>query len=427
MDSTQITDSQIVIRQRSSRATPKDRLALYKTLLNSKVNLLSWFDKDVDFTKIKDSVEKGSASASLAIFAVLKNKPGLKLFVKMSFGEAKDGLYYERLIYENVATPLIDRHITPCVVPMIAYIRVDNRYNKCDKKGRKTTKTKEVCDAIGRSNFQASTLVHGHALITEGTLGTTLSQWVKKFDDNDCATNDDMMQIMFQLIYTLQCFAEIKLLHNDLHSGNVFVEPNREYKELYFVVSSKKMVAMRPRYILKIYDFDRSTKLESDITGFTRPIENKWLYEKMSYVYGAKPTWDPRIDIIRVLGSIYSRLPSRWKSFVGEIMRPQMIDAMYESRKIAYVDTMCYIDPKKPRYSACVVKPRTTARYAMSPKQVLDSNLFSGIYTSPGHFSNLNPENVFYLPSVATFTRNKLLSGQFKRSGKYDSKSTSKP
>ena len=317
----------------------------------------------------------------------------------MSFGTTMDGLYYERLIYEKVATPLVGLQVTPCVVPFIAYIRVNNRYDKCDKIKKKSKDTQEICSAIGRSNFHPKNLSHGHALVTEGSTGNTLYDWVKESSTSMHITDSDIEEVMFQLIYTLQCFSEIGLLHNDLHSGNVFVDINDSYKELTFVVSSKKIRTMTPRYLLKIYDFDRSTKFVSDYPHFRENIINSFMYTHMDYAYGAEPVWDPRIDIIRIMGSIHRKLNPKWQEFVEKIVDVSKINEMYIARKISYVDTMCYRNKGAKSNNACIVKPRTTARYAILPKEAL--NLFDESYTTSEKLGPRDPSTVFSLPSAS--------------------------
>jgi hypothetical protein len=83
-----------------------------------------FFDRiQVEFAK--GGVDKDSASASIVIAAMLRQAKGNPhVFIKLSFGNRRDALFYERLIYCRVTQPLLRMHITPCVVPFLGYVQV---------------------------------------------------------------------------------------------------------------------------------------------------------------------------------------------------------------------------------------------------------------------------------------------------------------
>ena len=59
------------------------------------------------------------------------------------------------------------------------------------------------------------------------TLGTLLKQIRAKYDYANpvkaLEATQIILNVMFQIIYTLHCFVKIDFKHNDLHTGNVFI------------------------------------------------------------------------------------------------------------------------------------------------------------------------------------------------------------
>lgn len=160
----------------------------------------------------KGSDEKDSASASVIINAIVRNAPGKPhVFVKLSFGRKYDGLYYERLIYCLVTTPLVRRHITPCIVPFLGYVAVNGVFDRCQIQDSK------ICEAIIKSGFRGSLATHAHALITEMSDGVKLFSYdhITKVTSGWAAVEkpsrsmDDWTAVWFQIVYTLAAFGEI--------------------------------------------------------------------------------------------------------------------------------------------------------------------------------------------------------------------------
>jgi hypothetical protein len=89
----------------------------------------------------------------------------------------------------------------------------------------------------------------------EKSKGITLNEWFKN------PRHEDILSLVFIAVYTLNCFANIGLRHNDLHFGNIFVEDLRTYTDFYFKVEDGKIIKVKTRYIPKIYDFDRGSIL----------------------------------------------------------------------------------------------------------------------------------------------------------------------
>lgn len=74
------------------------------------------------------------------------------------------------------------------------------------------------------------------------------------------ATEKDLAELLFQIIYTLNLFELLKIHHNDIHTSNILVVKNNTGREfLYGVNVGKRMhyTYMKPNFIAKIFDYDR--------------------------------------------------------------------------------------------------------------------------------------------------------------------------
>ncbi|ARF10494.1 hypothetical protein Hokovirus_2_21 [Hokovirus HKV1] len=96
-------------------------------------------------------------------------------------------------------------------------------------------------------------IVGKHLLLTEMMNATSLSSILK----NGNITNDEFNKIIFQVFYTLLCFANIKFNHNDLHFGNIFIENISENHKMIYI-NNEQAYVLNTSYYVKIYDFDRS-------------------------------------------------------------------------------------------------------------------------------------------------------------------------
>jgi len=68
----------------------------------------------------------------------------------------------------------------------------------------------------------------------------------------------DISIIIFQVIYTLNIFNQLKLMHQDLHISNVLIQKSNVITDYYYVLMNK-IVHTKTNMMACIYDFDRAT------------------------------------------------------------------------------------------------------------------------------------------------------------------------
>jgi hypothetical protein len=142
-----------------------------------------------------------------------------------------------------------------------------------------------------------------YLLLNEAAVDNTYSiNYLDNIDFN--YKTKDFYNIMFQLIYTLKCFNAIKLSHSDLYFKNILVlqketkpsEKKITYK--YFKYGERDVDAIYLENIgieIRIFNFDRCKKYNSEIDGFTKGIKNDIYY-------------NPYTDISTIIGDIYPKI-----------------------------------------------------------------------------------------------------------------------
>jgi hypothetical protein len=91
-------------------------------------------------------------------------------------------------------------------------------------------------------------------------------------------TLSDMYTILFQVVYTLECFQRLRISHNDLHTGNVGIIELDAPEPLCYAVPSLEeggkvtYVQLQTTYVVKVFDMDRAIDADPrvlyDATGF---------------------------------------------------------------------------------------------------------------------------------------------------------------
>ena len=346
------------------------------------------FLDELDIQWAKGGADKASASASVVIDAILRAAGNPHVFIKLAFGTRKDALYYERLIYCKVTQKLLTLRYTPCIVPFIGYVQIHNNIaERCiiERSTAVPTSSGKLCVAIAAllksKGVRADDLSVGHALITEVNTGTTLGEWLQQ-----PRTVEDWEQVYFQLIYTLQCFAEIGLTHWDLHSGNAFVEMLPTPVASVWCLGNGVYKHMRSRWLLKIYDFDRSSKLAAPLApGLEEPVSNRAMEtERWMSIYGDRSIFDPHVDYARVTVSVMhhpEQIPLATRRLLHDSVAPLLTRAV--EKTLSHSGTLCY---KSSNFfnSDCLVDPARSATLCQSPRRLIDarSKLLGSLSTS---------------------------------------------
>ena len=127
-----------------------------------------------------------------------------------------------------------------------------------------------------------------------GFIMTKSAQGTGSFYDfltSKIATDDEMIQYIFQIFYTIHEFQLQGLNHNDLHLGNILMDQRwpSELQIALYVTSTGKVVVIKTNEVPRIFDYDRST-----MKNFPNKLED-WLIP-----YGQVNKFSPQRDFLKI-------------------------------------------------------------------------------------------------------------------------------
>ena len=167
-------------------------------------------------------------------------------------------------------------------------------------------------------------------LMTLNEMCDYLDRWATvKSDDFICSI---YYNIIFQIMYTIQCFIKVGIKHNDLHTGNIFIlmRPKNIIKS---TISSTKKFCRRYKYRdaagvtqsvlipnigldVRIFDFDRSVKHKNDFRYYPEGIKSAFISRLKSL--GSNDVVNPHSDTYKLLCHLFHNkdVPKNIKRFV---------------------------------------------------------------------------------------------------------------
>lgn len=238
---------------------------------------------DLRIYKVLSSEEKGSASSSVITFANLSVKclhEDLDVAVKLSFARKQardedDSLEAERDFYEHLVPSLLVH--TPHLMLYIGTFECKSfrRQLKLMKTPVARSLMKYMNDLKSDESLTSQfKLDHAYFLLTKKSGGKFLSEWIQR-DYKKMRSDERILfinSVLTQIAYTLEVFRVVGFMHNDLHTGNVFVEKLEKpfAYNLQIGVSADKFVKIVTPYFCRIYDFDHSSKSATVANKYVR-------------------------------------------------------------------------------------------------------------------------------------------------------------
>jgi hypothetical protein len=165
-----------------------------------------------------------------------------------------NSLDVEVAIYKNIITNLVNNHHTPCVMAYLGSgVCTDSSIFKLPRSINDAfeQETQNIRESDDWFDFD-----HISLLYLEKSNGIQLKDWI-----TPSRSEKDVLSIIFQIVYTLMCFSNIRLRHNDLHFGNIFIEELPAPISMYFARGGDRYVELKTKWLAKIYDFDRGSCL----------------------------------------------------------------------------------------------------------------------------------------------------------------------
>lgn len=299
-------------------------------------NIEEWIDKNgCDLNEYMNNIkvleDKGSSSDSVILFGDLsiKHKKTSVAFkiVFQPYSKFDNSLQVEQQIYTNVTENLINNFHTPHLTSCIGLVKLcdtDSLFDKLSKQQQENFEkaTKNIDWNVYNEN-KAS------ILILSKSSGKTLHYYM----DSDMLFTDDKFNIIFQILYTLKCFSQIGLTHNDLHLNNIFVDELDTPDERIYYISEDKWVKMKIKYDVKIFDFDRG--------AIYHPAVERNFPLDMDFCINVDQCniFNSRKDLSSVIGSLL-RLEKDVviRNYLKSVVTQKFLNSVYE-RKYIHLNT----------------------------------------------------------------------------------------
>jgi len=124
----------------------------------------------------------------------------------------------------------------------------------------------------------------------------TYASLIENMNGNDIVAK--VWEILFQIAVGCYAMSLSHMVHNDLHSSNVFAV-NTPPTSMCYVVDDRIYVLENQTYLMKIFDFDRAF---SEALGRNTLLDGKYCDD-----YSQCNTYIPNLDIIKIFCYVYRR------------------------------------------------------------------------------------------------------------------------
>jgi hypothetical protein len=172
----------------------------------------------------------------------------------------------EMQIHENIIRKLISNFNSPCLVDCLGS-------RLCIEKSKKSKEKRTT------------------VLLLEEIKYLTLSKYIFNKSSLDV---EEFLSLIFQIYYTLLCFNRVLLRHNDIHLDNILIEELPEKMSIYFEVPKIGIVKIKTKFLVKIYDYDRSSAINSKVE------RNSLLDFLVCELVGTCNKFNPKFDTFKI-------------------------------------------------------------------------------------------------------------------------------
>lgn len=249
----------------------------------------------IDF-EIRKKLSSNQDSASEAtVYLVKGNKDHKNYVIKNVEIDSKYNSYQKSCLFNEIEmykimNLLSSKNVTPHIITSYTnYLCNPNlipKKNKTKKKNKYNIQNKYYIFQINEAQRDDQDCI---------TLRDFMNKYVaeRNIDGHITYTDEILLNILFQILYTLYIFTKIKLNHNDLHLGNILIYIDRNLpietqttKYIYGDNPDDFIYLKNLGYSVRIFDFDRSFKNKlignetTDIDLFDKKTTDIDLFDK---------------------------------------------------------------------------------------------------------------------------------------------------
>ena len=261
------------------------------------------------FDKIKVISEPYASASDSVVILLVKGRQ--QFVMKITFVDKKEALEYnapdtEARFYSIMET-LVKKKITPhvfiltdCLWENVKRTDIEPHFREYLKKYN--THKSHVYPILTETGNKDSELITLSELLND--IGKYSGEYVSMI----------LLNVLFQIVYTIYCFVKIGFKHNDLHLSNIFVLKRPEniiknpklpdqFKRRYtfdLADGTKRDVLLENLGLdVRIFDFDRSVKQKNNFRYHPAGLKSRFL--RKYYTFGHNAINNPHADLFKVL------------------------------------------------------------------------------------------------------------------------------
>lgn len=198
-----------------------------------------------------------------------------------------------------------------------------------------TAQTKSIMDMNTNSDgYGKLDMEKPVSIATEKLKGSPLNDWVHYFVNNrpPQELSAFLYDVLFQIAYTLLVFEDLGIMHNNLHTGKIFV--HHRPTKLSYETRPGCTVDREVQYYVKIVDFDHGSKSPTRMDKTV--IHNNYLGQGACESLGACNEYRPNADWFTIISYLYSE--SKWET----LERIFPVDLLQNTTALAFRGHLCY-------------------------------------------------------------------------------------
>lgn len=212
-----------------------------------------------------------------------RNKNYLDFYIR-----AMHGLIYECQVYQ-VINRLMDYNVSPNFVRLYTVERCDYNFiaSLLKRPVEAMLNTLELAKVIGVN------ILKKLPVLVIVTRRPKISNDFMTFLSRKDIVYDDIMDVIFQIIYTLKALIVNGVSHQDLHLSNILVEELDQRTDLFYTIDDKTSFQVRTRFIARLFDWD---------TAYVKSLgKNKFLSPEDCQTYGHCNVSNRKFDLFLFL------------------------------------------------------------------------------------------------------------------------------
>ncbi len=163
--------------------------------------------------------------------------------------------------------------------------------------------------------------------------GVTLDRFLHEY----ITKGDQLLIILQQIVYTIVCFVDIGLVHNDMHSNNVFVDKLPTPTQFVYFINNDEFIVLTIEWFARVFDFDLSAMPEK--YGTNPAVEESG---DLCTYYGVCDRFNPKFDLFTLMGTVWVNTYPKSIRKVVDTVYSMAVPSFISPRRTPFLARFCH-------------------------------------------------------------------------------------